>query len=150
MVKCSHLHSLKEFNNDMESHATTTGMLLVCGNFNFHFEVYPNRDTYKLRETYYFLSICANMFQMATHTHSSHVLDLVIACVSEEVEGLVQCVDTDGSVLSDHAPILFSIPYRKPGPKQKQVTLKKTKDIDMTVFLKISNRIQLHQMTSQS
>ena len=37
--------------------------------------------------------------------------------------------------ISDHAPILFSIPYRKPAPKWKQVTLRKIKCIDMTVRL---------------
>ena len=44
-------------------------------------------------------------------------------------------MDIDGAVLSDCAPILFSIPYWKPAPNQKQLTLRTVKGIAMTAFL---------------
>ena len=133
--KCSQPVStfLQEFEDYIDSQATTTGRLLVCGDFNFHYENVMNQDALKFRDLLFSLALHQHV-TLATHTHG-HVLDLVITRVSDEQDGLVQSMDIDGAILSDHAPILFSVPFRKPAPKRKQVSIRKIKDIDMTAFL---------------
>ena len=127
------LHSLKSLTITWIVMLQLQKSCFVCGDFNFHFEDDTNGNICKLRDLLFSLNLCQHV-KMATHTHG-HVLDIVITRVSEKAEGLVQCLDTDGAVLSDHAPILFSIPYRKPAPKQNQVTFRKITYIGMTVFL---------------
>ena len=43
-------------------------------------------------------------------------------------------LEVGGAILSDHAPVSFSMPYRKPVPRRKEVMLRNIKDIDLDSF----------------
>lgn len=46
----------------------------------------------------------------------------------------MQNLDVGGADLSDHHPVSFSMPFRKPAPERRQVLVRNIKDMDMDAF----------------
>ena len=72
---------LEEFYNYIDQHATTTGQLLVVGDFNFHYGNESNADNKKFKELLHSLNLKQHV-EEATH-NQGHILDLVITRCDE-------------------------------------------------------------------
>ena len=117
---------LEEFNNYIDQHATTTGQLLVVGDFNFHYGNSTNAESAKLEELLHSLNLEQHVKE-ATHDHG-HILDLVITRCDELA---VSNLQLHPSGISDHCPISFSLPIGRPAAVQQMQTYRKLKDIDI-------------------
>ena len=122
---------LTEFSEYVDRHTTTSGKLLICGDLNFHYDDRSNEDANKFKDTIFSLNLDQHV-GVATHTHG-HVLDLVLTRSTDSLD-MVHDLDVHAAVFSDHSPISFNMPFRKPAPMQKEVTIRNLKDIDVEKF----------------
>jgi hypothetical protein len=88
-----------------------------------------NPDTSKFRELLFSLNLTQHV-NVPTHQHG-HILDLVITRSSE---CLVQNLQAQAAVISDHCPLTFNICIEKPVAPRKLVSFRKIKDIDPAEF----------------
>ena len=120
---------IEEFHGYLDSRTTLSGMLLVLGDFNMHYEDASDVDAGKLKESLYSM----NLMQHVTEpTHKlGHCLDLVI---TREYELQTEKLVVHPAVISDHSAITFQLPVSK-FPTVKQVlSFRKLKDIDIEAF----------------
>lgn len=122
---------LDEFNEYIDSISTTSGKLIIGGDFNFHVDDENNHDANKFKALVYSLDMTQYVTQV-THKHG-HTLDLVLTRSSDS--DLVNDLDVDApDVISDHAAVYFHMPFRKPAPVRKVVTVRNLRDIDAVAF----------------
>ena len=120
---------LEDFRTYLDNHSTTSGKLLLVGDFNLHVEDGQNRDSQG------FLDLLSGMglqqhVNEPTHLHG-HLLDLVMTRSSEPI---VKDLQVEGAVFSDHAPITFKLPWSKPPPVKKTITFRKVIKINIDEF----------------
>jgi hypothetical protein len=120
----------QEFEHLLDHHNTTTGKLIILGDFNFHWEQHNDADKIHMQQ----LLDSAGLQQQVTgapHT-SGHCLDLVI---SRGPDNLITstCVS---SLLSDHHAIHCCLSLKKMPLPRKTVTYRKYKAIDHELFRK--------------
>ena len=120
---------LDEFHQYIDGHSTTNGDLLLTGDFNFHVEDASNADTTKFKDLLFSLSLKQHI-QDVTHD-KGHVLDLVITRCHES---MLHDIEVHPSSFSDHFPITFHLPWKRPRAPRKQVHLRKYKDIDLAAL----------------
>ena len=120
---------LDEFHQYIDSHSATNGDLLLVGDFNFHFEDESNVDAKKFKELLFSLNLQQHMKDV-THD-KGHVLDLVITRTNDS---LLHELEVHPSAISDHFPITFHLPWKRPSAPRKELHLRKYKDIDINVF----------------
>jgi predicted nucleic acid-binding Zn-ribbon protein len=119
---------LQEFSDYIDGLSTTSGQLLICGDLNFHFADSTNDDARKFMDLIFSLNLNQHV-TVATHIHG-HILDLVLTRANDFLD-LVQNIDVHAAVLSDHSPISFQMPFRKPAPVQKEFTVRRLNNIDI-------------------
>jgi hypothetical protein len=120
---------LDEFHKYVDGLATTSGRLLIVGDFNFHFEDVNDIDAQKFKDLLFGFDLQQHVVG-PTHKHG-HMLDLVITrCLELDVQNLL----THGAVISDHSAVSFVLPHPKPVAGRKKVTFRKLKDIDIPAF----------------
>ena len=120
---------LKEFSTYLEHLNLAPGLLLMCGDFNFHVDRPNDSDS---RE---FMTIL-DSFDLIQHivgaTHwDGHTLDLIITRVSDD--GLVSNSRV-GDCISDHFAVHCDLQFKKPLLERKEITCRKTCSIDFTDF----------------
>jgi exonuclease III len=120
-----------EFVDYIDSKATTSGHIVITGDFNFHFEDISNSETTKFKELLYTLNF-DQCVQEPTH-RQGHLLDLVL-CRSPDVNYLFHDVQVLGAALSDHSPVLIQIPFHQPSSIKQTFTFQKINKIDSELF----------------
>lgn len=118
----------EEFSNLLECHTTSSGKLLILGDFNFHWECSNDPDTSQLRT----LLASYNLVQHVTGaTHvNGHCLDLVISRLADDL-----VISTDvSSLVSDHHAVHSNLRLQKPTLSKKSVSFRKYKEIDPVQF----------------
>jgi hypothetical protein len=121
---------MEEFGQYIDSHTTTSGKLLVMGDFNFHVGDNTSPDANRLISLLHGMNMKQHVNE-PTHV-KGHVLDLVITRSSEP---LIQHLQVLGAVISDHCPVMVDLPMQKPVSQKKEVQYRKVKAIDHTAFL---------------
>jgi hypothetical protein len=115
-----------EFQSYVDSYATTSDKLILMGDFNLHFENESNRDAAKFRDTLFRLNLVQHVVE-ATH-EKGHQLDLVITRSDEDI---VREARVCGGILSDHFPVTFLLPWKKPCAPRRTLQRRRLKDIDL-------------------
>ena len=137
---------LEEFQDYLDSLTHSKGKLVVLGDFNFHYDRRDNAEANKLRELLFSMNLDQHV-QAPTHVHG-HTLDLVLTRSSEAV---VKNMQVHAPVMSDHAPITFSLVTHRPPPERKLISYRKLKQIDMVKFkADIQNSALVHDPSSGS
>ena len=118
----------EDFTVLLENLSTSSGELVMIGDFNFHVET-DKPDAVK------FLSILDTFglkqhVQQPTHKHN-HTLDLVI---TRSTEFIVNNITIKDPCLSDHKAILFNVTVEKPKLLKKLISFRKWKALDLTAF----------------
>jgi len=116
----------EEFENYIADLITSSGNLLITGDFNFHYQDNNNQDANKFRSLLSSISLQQHVTE-ATHD-SGHVLDLIITRISELD---IQHLQVHPSALSDHSAITFTLPLNKPKTDKQKITVRKWKDVDI-------------------
>ena len=119
---------IDELSQFLESLASTSGRLILVGDFNVHWDVADNNERVKLADL-------LDMYGLAQHvsgqTHKKgHTLDFIIARKSESV---VKEVHTD-SLISDHHALLCTLVICKPPPQRERITYRIIGNIDFVKF----------------
>ena len=124
----SHNAFIEEFHQYMDSRISTTGKILIVGDFNIHVEKKTPEST-AFNDMLCSVDLNQHVKEQ-THRHG-HTLDLVLTR-SEELMPQGLCVEPPS--FSDHSPITFSIEMQKFVPETKSVSIRKIKDIDLEMF----------------
>ena len=119
----------KEFQDYVDSHASSVGKLLVVGDFNLHMDSTSSQEATQFRELLFSLNLQQHV-TTATHDHG-HTLDLVI---TRDGESLVEDVTIHPAVMSDHNPLSFCLKTKKPEKQRRTITYRKIRDIDSEKF----------------
>ena len=127
-----------EFYEYIDELATTTGKLLVVGDFNFHMDKCNNET-----ENFKSLIHCLNLEQhVSGPTHKKgHTLDLVL---TRSDELFISDLYVQAPIISDHSGISFSLPMEKSLPEKQTRTYRCLKDIDVDAFEKDILQSSLH------
>jgi exonuclease III len=120
---------LDDFTEYVDSHATTSGRLIITGDFNFHLEDSSNSDARKFNDLLISLNLTQHVTE-PTHTHG-HLLDLVL---SRSSDSIISDLHVHGAPLSDHSPVSFSLPFHQSSTTEKTVHFRKLKEIDIEDF----------------
>jgi hypothetical protein len=123
---------LSEFQDFIDSHATSSGNLLLVGDFNLHVD--DSNDFYgnKFKDVLSELNL-QQFVQESTHS-VGHTLDLVITRSSELlIDNLVVGAPMK---ITDHRPVTFTLPWAKPLPTKKNISYRKLKNINIDDFQK--------------
>ena len=103
-----------EFSTFLEHFSTTTGSMLIVGDFNFHVE--DSSDGIALQ----FLNIleCFNLTQHVRHAtyQGKHVLDLLITRADENI---INCISVCDPAISDHSAVFCDLMIHKPPFEKK-------------------------------
>jgi hypothetical protein len=120
---------LTEFQNYMSNQSTSSGKLIVIGDFNIHVDVNKNVDAKKFADLLFSLNLEQHV-HVPTHEHG-HILDLVLTR-SHDLAPLDLKIHP--AVMSDHLPITFKISVCRPSAVKKVVKFRKLKAIDVPAF----------------
>ena len=112
----------------MDSHATTSGHLVVVGDFNIHWDTDVN-SAVKFKDTLYSLNLQQHV-TAPTHV-KGHTLDLII---TRDTSDIISPIQYHPPVMSDHNPLLFHLLSPKPPPVKKTISFRKIKNIDIEKF----------------
>jgi len=120
---------VSDFSKYVDSLATSSGQLLIVGDFNFHLDNLANQNSIKFIDAVDYLNLKQHVSEP---THSKgHMLDLVItrpdACP-------IHNVTVSPPSLSDHYPITVTVQRRKPSADKIQITARNIKYIDQNAF----------------
>jgi hypothetical protein len=129
---------LEEFQTYIDGHTTTSGKLLLTGDFNFHFENESNKEAARFKQCLFGLDLQQHVTE-ATH-EQGHCLDLVITHCNEY---LVEDIQVCGGALSDHFPVMFHLSGKKPSAPRKTVQFRKMNEIDYDMMIKDINESDL-------
>ena len=121
---------LEEFKDLLEILASTSGKLLIMGDFNIHWNSINEHETKEL-------SNLLSSYNLLQHVNESthrdgHIIDFVI---SREEDDLVRkCTVSDQ--ISDHNAVHAVINCIRPHPPRKQIVYRDLKNINTTEFVK--------------
>ena len=120
---------LQEFQIYVDHHVSTSGKLLITGDFNFHMGDTKSLDAKKFKDLLEGLNLEQHVHE-PTHSHG-HVLDLVITRCDELP---ISNLNVHAPILSDHGAIMFNLPLGKP-PAQKDVRVfRRLNKVDIEKF----------------
>ena len=115
-----------DFSALLERLVTSSGKLIISGDFNFHLSDTKDNNTNRFID----LLDCFNLTVLNpdTPTHkSNHVLDLII---TRSDENSVNNVTVHDPVLSDHYAVHCMLPVNKPLLQSKKISYRKLRTID--------------------
>ena len=101
---------------------------LLLGDFNFHVNTPNEPNAKKFLDTLGSFNLIQHV-KFPTH-EKGNTLDLVISCDSIGINNL----RLDGSVVSDHDAILFSLSSPRPGVPKQTITYRCWKKVDLFQF----------------
>ena len=120
---------LEEFTYHLDHLCTSSGQLLVLGDFNFHYDQSSHSDVKAFKDV---LDTFSLVHHVTDPTHrKGHILDLVM---TREEEMDIQSMQNHGPVISDHSAIYFSIPCKLSQPAKRTFTHRKTRAINLIQF----------------
>ena len=100
-------------------------MLIVLGDFNFHYECINDSATTKFRGLLDSLGLTQHV---SSPTHKAgHTLDLVITHVNEYLVSDLSVLD---KLISYHHAVLFTVPYNRPSIGKKMFSFRKYKTVE--------------------
>lgn len=118
-----------EFATLLELLNTSSGHLLITGDFNFHVDTPDDPNAAKFLDLLLMSDLQQHVVN-STHRHG-HTLDLIISRIDNNfVSDLTQFTD----VPSDHNALLCFLNTLRPKPCKKLVTFRRTKSIDINLF----------------
>ena len=119
---------ITEFADLLEESAIWSGKLVICGDFNIHWDNEQDSE----RKTFFSLLDSFGMSQhVTTTTHTDgHILDFLITRTDENV--FKSCSVEE--FISDHRAIIANMNCGKLHAKRKEITYRKVKGIDCTTF----------------
>ena len=120
---------LDEFQEYLDAQSSSSGKLVVIGDFNMHIDKDTDPDATKLRDLLFSMNLDQHV-HAPTHI-LGHTLDLVITRSSEAV---LEDLESHPPIMSDHTPLTFSLVTKKPPSQKKLVSYRKLKDIDLDRF----------------
>jgi exonuclease III len=120
---------LTEFQNYISSLSTSTGKLLVLGDFNIHVDRKESAEAKKFADMLYSLNLEQHI-SMPTHERG-HILDLVLTRPSDLP---LSDLEIHPAMMSDHLPITFRVSVCRPAAVKKTIHFRKLKDIDVNAF----------------
>ena len=120
---------LDEFTHHLDHLCTTSGQLLVFGDFNLHYDQAAYQDVKAFKDV-------LDTFSLIQHvtgpTHrKGHILDLVM---TREEELDIKGMQNHGPVISDHSAISFLIPCKVSQPMNKTFTHRNIQAINLEQF----------------
>jgi exonuclease III len=118
-----------EFQAYMDSHTTTSGKLIVVGDFNFHYNNESDVESRKFKDLLFSLNLEQHVHG-ATHDKGNQ-LDLVITRADEHI---LKDVEISGPGFADHFPISFHIPWNEKKSTFIQKQFRQIKKIDIDAF----------------
>ena len=119
---------ISDFSDLLETVATSSGKLVVLGDFNIHWDIQSDKETSD------FASLL-DSFGLEQHVHTSthiagHTLDFIL---SREADDLIQdCYASD--FISDHNAVLVNLRCGRPHASRKQIVYRKVKSVDVSAF----------------
>lgn len=128
---------LDEFTRYIDGHTTTSGKLVIAGDFNFHWGDNKDPTACRFMETVKSLGLDQWVTE-PTHTYRDELkntLDLVItrAADIEMINDLT--VSPTPKEFSDHCLISFKLPIQKPITRKTRITVRDIKNINMEEFV---------------
>ena len=126
---CSKKTFLEEFEGYLGNHVTTSGSLLIMGDFNFHMEDDSDSDTLSFRNLLFGHNLDQHVC-LPTHIRG-HMLDLVI---TRNMELPISDIDVRGPTFSDHCPLMFTCPWSKQLIPKQTIKVRDIKDLDIDAF----------------
>ena len=128
-----HLHSvtefIKEFCDYQETIITSPHKIIIGGDFNIHCELFDDNDSNKFRDMLTKFTL-TNHVQMPTHT-GGHTLDLLITREHDDI--IIHPIEAR-SFISDHCFIYAKTTFKSHPPKEKQITFRRLKAINLPEF----------------
>jgi hypothetical protein len=119
---------LTEFSDFLESETTSSGKLLIAGDFNFHWNNLDNNDTIQIREV---VDSAALVQSVSGPTHTSgHTLDWVL---TREAEHIILKTEIS-SLISDHHMIHCYLHLKKPPLPREERFYRRYKSINIAHF----------------
>ena len=121
----------EEFSSFLERIVTTTGPLVIIGDFNFHLDNKNDRSAARFKEQ-------LNAFSLVQHVRESthkngHTLDLVITRTGEEI---VRNVRVSDPAISDHCAVhCEALCLIKPSFEKRKVSYRKLCSLDNELFI---------------
>ena len=115
-----------EFMHYIDGHTTTTGQLMIMGDFKFHFENSEDNNSQRFSNLLFSLNLDQSVHQ-PTHDRG-HMLDLVL---SRQEEPVISNLSVCPYNLSDHHIISFNISCKQQTSVRKLTKVRKIKDIDI-------------------
>ena len=118
----------EEFENFLNANTTSTGRLLIVGDFNFHWDNEQCNDTKTMKAMLASYNLTQHIHD-PTHKHG-HTLDWII---SRDDDNIIENSSVS-SRLSDHHAILFQLNVKKPPLPRKMVTFRSYRNVDTDKF----------------
>jgi hypothetical protein len=118
----------EQFSDLLEVRNTSSGKLIILGDFNFHWGNQSDPDTQRVKEILDSYNLVQHI-DSPTHT-SGHILDWVVTRKDDSIVS-----DTDVSIpLSDHHCINTTLNLRRPPLPKKTISFRQYKKIDKEQF----------------
>lgn len=118
---------LDDFSRLADGHATTTGQLVLLGDFNLHYDSKQDSHTQRFSDMMDAMDLHQRVEEQ-THD-KGHTLDLVIT--RKEEADLVNNLEVCPLSGLDHYSISFTMPFKKPEPERKTTKSRNIKNIDI-------------------
>ena len=103
--------------------------ILIGGDFNVHIELFENNDFKNLRDMLTTFS-AVNHVHVPTHIRG-HTLDLLI---TREHDHIIVQPPESPAFISDHCFIRCETTFKKQAPKEKEITFRRLKAINLPKF----------------
>ena len=121
----------QDFTSLLETLSTSSGKLLIAGDFNFHIDNLQDVTAGRFLD----LIDCFNLFILNNSTgpthKNNHILDLLIA---RRDESIVKDICVCDPVISDHFAVLCKLNISKPSVPSQIITYRNIRSIDMVQF----------------
>jgi len=117
---------LEDFTEYVDSHTTTSGKLVMVGDFNFWWGEDDNYNACRFRNTLTSLGLHQSVRE---HTREKHTLDMIVTRANEN--GLIRAIKVSPIWFSDHFYIAFRMQAKKPRCQKKILTVRNLKNINM-------------------
>ena len=122
---------LEEFESFLEKLLTSTGPLMITGDFNFHLDVPSDCVAARFGRLLEAFNLIQHV-NIATH-QNGHILDLVITRASDDFLNNIRVSDP---AISDHSAVHCQLSFRKPDPVGRQITYRKLRSVDRESFVR--------------
>jgi len=120
---------INTFQDYIASHSSSTGQLLVVGDFNIHMDDVTNPHAINFNNVIFSQNLKQHV-HTPTHIHG-HTLDLIL---TRENGDFIHSIICHPPVISDHTPLTFSAYARKATATKQTITYRKTTKIEIEQF----------------